>query len=177
LNLFTFKQINSYSCDCGKTTIKNNNENFINIFKNRNQTEIFENLVNSLNNPETVELKCNFCSRQNQTKKTTYDFEDCSYIIIRINDYNYVNQSVVRYYTRITNFKCELIKIFNASFKLIATVNHTGSQDSGHFTCCRKASEGWIEISDDRAKELKFHPGNPDLKNVYFMVLKKLRIY
>ena len=163
LNLFTFKVINKYICQCGKTTYKNSNENFIYIYKSYKKSETFENLINNLGKPELIDLKCEYCFRPEQTKKTEYDFENCSYIIIRINDFNYVENSLIRYYTSITNFNCDYIKIFNNTFKLIASVNHTGGLSSGHYVCSRRVSGDWIEISDDKALQLKRKPGDPNL--------------
>lgn len=188
MKLFTLKISYNFECLCGKG--KKGflpNENFINIFRTDKESDNFTDLVENLLLDEQIVISCECSTKQEhlQTKKNIrYDFKDTSFLIIRINNFRaHFSDQIVdkKKFLRlenlpinITNFQSDQIKIFNNYFQLMAVVDHYGTMKSGHYTCkIRMEKDDWFIISDNQRKACK-DPASENLKNAYYIVLKKL---
>jgi hypothetical protein len=84
-------------------------------------------------------FKCPICSRITTTKsKEVLEFSNTQYLIIRLSVSIIEHGQYLRYKTKISNFRPELVSIGNFNFKMKAAIKHYGAEthgNSGHFTC------------------------------------------
>jgi len=178
----------SFECICGLKHEKEEIDNFITVKTNKT-SEDFRNLINNLTMSEEVLLECS-CSKNKdhtQKKRSSYNFKDCSFLIIRINNYQaeFANEivhknnflSIYGSITRLLNFKSDITNILGTNFTLKAAVTHHGNLNAGHYNCLIRTNyekNEWIDISDNKCEKCE-DPAATNLVGVFFLILEKIK--
>jgi ubiquitin C-terminal hydrolase len=95
-----------------------------------------ETCIEQFFSPEEIERQCEHCESKRCTQVTTF-VQEPETLIIQLNrfKYNQVDERVIKIHESLL-FPNEVTLPSGSSFKLVATVNHSGeSADTGHYTC------------------------------------------
>jgi hypothetical protein len=136
----------------------------------------FKNIIKNLEKNENVELTCE-CGSKFQEKSTQYDLSQNSYILLRVNNFNYYinnNNNNTNQKKKLKNFSSNSILFFGFNYKAVTMVNHSGNYNhGGHYTCMRNMDYFWIQISDQTFITTD-DPAENDLRDIYYIIFEKI---
>ena len=95
-----------------------------------------ETCIEQFFSPEEIERQCEHCESKRCTQVTTF-VQEPETLIIQLNRFKFlqVDDRVIQIHESLL-FPNEITLPSGSSFKLVATVNHSGeSADTGHYTC------------------------------------------
>ena len=123
---------------------------------------------------EKIELHCD-CSYTTQIKYAAFDFTQCSFVILRFNNYSFKDKQFIRHDTKIQNFDSDSVKLFDNDciFKVNSAVMYSGDLNSGHYTCLVNKTKNWISLSDDISSVCE-DPSKSFLSKIYYLILEKI---
>ena len=120
-------------------------------------------------------MKCKRCKKLTiHSEEVTYDFKNNKYLLVRINNYVYINNKLVKLSNKIINFDVDKIVISNNqndTFKIISAITYVGTSYEGHYAIWVRSGSGWNKISDKNSQIYPFFVKY--LKDVYLLVLCK----
>lgn len=141
------------SCKNGHTST--NKEKFICISING---DLEEGIV-QLQEPETVECKCDHCDETTMTKQ------------VHIHPGKLVCVHLKRFtLDKKLNYKVSILKKWNG-YKLIGMCNHYGSIHGGHYTSTVNTGQGWMHMNDEFVKKID---GLPKISRLPYIMVYEL---
>jgi uncharacterized UBP type Zn finger protein len=129
--------------------------------------------------PEEIERQCEHCESKQCTQVTTFVREP-EILIIQLNRFKYsqVDDRVVKIHEPLL-FPNDITLPSGSSFKLVATVNHSGeSADVGHYTCLVvNQTTGNCFLVDDTSVSPSETTDEEISQQVYLLFYKKCKLF
>jgi ubiquitin C-terminal hydrolase len=185
--LCEFTSIVKRHCDVCRTSDENEEMDSCLILKPRNSKDR-QNFDDLLSKEETVEKMCQQCGvdRAHKENRRAIFLPNQKYLVVNLNlfydekKWNEREKRMELNFKRIVDrkivgFNNQKHKIFDANFKAIAAVEHSGAGiGSGHYTCWIRSPDDskWIYANDDQIKPMDKFKSN--LKDIYLLFLEKM---
>ena len=112
-----------------------------------------------LQEPESVECKCDYCDETTMTKHL--EIHPGKLICIHLKRFS-VDKKL--------NYKVSILKKWNG-YKLIGTCNHYGSLHGGHYTSTVRTGDGWMHMNDEVVKKVD---GLPKISELPYIMVYEL---
>lgn len=115
--------------------------------------------VQQLQEPETVECKCDHCDETSMTKEV--EIHPGKLVCVHLKRFTIQEK---------LDYKVSIVQDWNG-YKLIGVCNHYGSLHGGHYTSTVKTGTGWVHANDNHIKKID---GLPNISRLPYIMVYEL---